>query len=119
MLFFIAAEENYLLTDKASERKYKFNFRDSLKQVRTRKSGKLLEKMLFYVTQNVPVDVGLLKNVAKANGGDVCFVSCWCSLPNRDCSGDNESMLGSYPQCEARPVLDLLPSGCESVETNR
>lgn len=72
---FLAAEDKYLLKDAANESKYNFNLSASLKRAKAAKT-KLFANHMFFITQNVNVDVKLLKAVAAACGGQVGRSCC-------------------------------------------
>lgn len=59
-----------MLTDPVSETKWKFKLVDALKRAKANK-GQLFTSKVFYVTNNVPLDKKLLKNVILAHGGQV------------------------------------------------
>jgi hypothetical protein len=58
-----------------NEKKWKFKLSDALTRARAKK-GQLFAGIVFYVTNRVPVDKKLLKNVVSAHGGQV---SMFCS----------------------------------------
>ncbi|KAF8268967.1 hypothetical protein EI94DRAFT_1726344 [Lactarius quietus] len=62
--------EKYVLTDLVSEMKWKFELADALKRA-TASRGQLFARKVFYVTNNVPLDKKLLKNVILAHGGQI------------------------------------------------
>jgi hypothetical protein len=59
-----------VLTDPVSETKWKFKLADALRRAKANK-GQLFASKVFYVTNNVPLDKKLLKNVILAHGGQV------------------------------------------------
>ncbi|KIJ92959.1 hypothetical protein K443DRAFT_684887 [Laccaria amethystina LaAM-08-1] len=63
-------EKDFILRDKAGEKKYNVNLAKSLKQAKE-SGGKLLEGKTFYITPRIKIDVKLLRNVIIANGGQV------------------------------------------------
>lgn len=67
---FVAAEEDYILRDKANERKWHFRLVDAMARAKE-VGGKLFENRTFYVTSKVPVDTKLLKTVVTIQGGKV------------------------------------------------
>ena len=67
---FLLDETDYLLADKANERKYNFVLADAFAKAKELK-GTLFAKKIFYVTPKVPIDIKLLKNVVTAYGGHV------------------------------------------------
>ncbi|KAI9437338.1 hypothetical protein H4582DRAFT_2077772 [Lactarius indigo] len=62
--------DKYVLADRISETKWKFELVDSLKRAKANK-GQLFAGKIFYVTNNVPLDKKLLKNVILAHGGQI------------------------------------------------
>lgn len=66
------AEEDYMIQDPETEKKYGVNVSDALKRAK-KNAGKLFAGKTFYVTPKVPVETKLLKNVVAANGGQVCI----------------------------------------------
>lgn len=66
----LLAADKYVLTDSVSEMKWKFKLADSLKRAKANK-GQLFAGKVFYVTNNVPLDKKLLRNVILAHGGQV------------------------------------------------
>jgi hypothetical protein len=56
-----------------NEKKWKFKLTDALKRAKVKK-GQLFSGMIFYVTNKVPLDKKLLKNVVSAHGGQVSHV---------------------------------------------
>ena len=64
------AEKDFILRDKAGEKKYNVDLAKSLKRAKE-SGGKLLEGKTFYITPRVKIDVKLLRNVIIANGGQV------------------------------------------------
>lgn len=77
------AEEDYMIQDPETEKKYGVNVSDALKRAK-KNAGKLFAGKTFYVTPKVPVETKLLKNVVAANGGQVCITfrprGCLCVL---------------------------------------
>lgn len=63
-------EKDFILRDKAGEKKYNVDLAKSLKRAKE-SGGKLLEGKTFYITPRVKIDVKLLRNVIIANGGQV------------------------------------------------
>ncbi|KAJ7217976.1 BRCT domain-containing protein, partial [Mycena pura] len=61
-------EEDYILRDNVSERKWNFSLVDAMAQAK-KVGGKLFENQTFYVTPRVPIDTKLLKTVVTAQGG--------------------------------------------------
>ena len=61
-----------MLVDPVNEKKWKFNLVDALKRAKENK-GQLLAGKIFYVTNKVPLDKKLLKNVISAHGGQVSW----------------------------------------------
>ena len=59
-----------MLQDTQNEKKYDFVLAEALERAKTNK-GKLFAGMTFLVTQRVPIDAKLLKNVVLAGGGQV------------------------------------------------
>ena len=59
-----------MLTDPIGETKWKFKLGDALKRAKANK-GQLFASKVFYVTNNIPLDKKLLKNVILAHGGQV------------------------------------------------
>lgn len=59
-----------MLADSISEMKWNFELVDALKRAKTNR-GQLFAGKVFYVTNNVPLDKKLLKNVILAHGGQV------------------------------------------------
>jgi hypothetical protein len=66
----LTATDKYVLADPVSEMKWKFQLVDSLKRAKANR-GQLFAGKVFYVTNNVPLDKKLLKNVILAHGGQV------------------------------------------------
>ena len=71
-----------MVKDEASEIKYGFKLKDALERAKEL-NGKLFDKMMFYITPSVPIDIKLLKNIITASGGQVgpsCMYHCvrWC-----------------------------------------
>jgi len=62
--------DKYALVDPASEKKWKFKLKDALKRAKAKK-GRLFAGKIFYVTNKVPLDKKLLKNVVSAHGGQL------------------------------------------------
>ncbi|KAI0039891.1 hypothetical protein FA95DRAFT_1503597 [Auriscalpium vulgare] len=62
--------DKYRLHDAENERKYDFKLTDALARAKSHE-GRLFAGMVFYVTNKVPVDKKLLKNVVAAHGGQV------------------------------------------------
>ncbi|KAJ7251513.1 hypothetical protein B0H12DRAFT_1119330 [Mycena haematopus] len=79
-------EEDYILSDKANEKKWNFRLADAIKRAK-QTGGKLFENKSFYVTKGVPVDRKLLKTVVTAQGGKLLTqtptVRILNSAPNR------------------------------------
>ncbi|OJT11416.1 BRCT-containing protein 1 [Trametes pubescens] len=63
-------EEDYMIQDPETEKKYGVNISDALKRAK-KNAGKLFAGKTFYVTSKVPVETKLLKNVVAANGGQL------------------------------------------------
>ncbi|KAJ6499219.1 hypothetical protein C8R45DRAFT_821020 [Mycena sanguinolenta] len=61
-------EKDYILNDKANEKKWNFRLVDAIERAKET-GGKLFENKSFYVTKGVPVDRKLLKTVVGAQGG--------------------------------------------------
>lgn len=59
-----------MLQDHANEKKFNFALSDALRRARANKAG-VFDKLTFYVTPKVPVDIKLLKAVVTAGGGQV------------------------------------------------
>lgn len=66
----ILPTDKYVLTDPVSETKWKFKLADALRRAKANK-GQLFASKVFYVTNNVPLDKKLLKNVILAHGGQI------------------------------------------------
>lgn len=66
----ILPTDKYMLTDPVSETKWKFKLADALKRAKANK-GQLFASKVFHVTNNVPLDKKLLKNVILAHGGQI------------------------------------------------
>ncbi len=66
----LTATDKYKLADPSSEKKWKFELVDALKRARANR-GRLFAGKVFYVTNKVPLDKKLLKNVILAHGGQV------------------------------------------------
>ena len=64
------ATRKYVLADPVNEKKWKFNLADALKRAKENK-GQLFAGKIFYVTNKVPLDKKLLKNVISAHGVQV------------------------------------------------
>ncbi|KAH8977291.1 hypothetical protein EDB86DRAFT_2908524 [Lactarius hatsudake] len=62
--------DKYVLADRISEMKWKFELVDALKRAKANR-GQLFAGKVFYVTNNVPLDKKLLKNVILAHGGQI------------------------------------------------
>lgn len=62
--------DKYVLADRISEMKWKFELVDALKRAKANR-GQLFAGNVFYVTNNVPLDKKLLKNVILAHGGQI------------------------------------------------
>ncbi|KAH9952632.1 hypothetical protein BC827DRAFT_1274339 [Russula dissimulans] len=60
----------YALSDPINEKKWKFKLTDALKRAKANK-GQLFAGKVFYVTNKVPLDKKLLKNVVSAHGGQL------------------------------------------------
>jgi hypothetical protein len=71
-VFFLLAlaVDKYVLADPVNEKKWNFKLADALKRARENK-GQLFAGKVFYVTNRVPLDKKLLKNVISAHGGQV------------------------------------------------
>ncbi|KAJ7287447.1 BRCT domain-containing protein [Mycena rebaudengoi] len=65
-------ENDYILSDKVAERRYKFRLVDAMARAKE-VGGKLFDKKTFYVTPNVPIDTTLLRSVVTLQGGKVCY----------------------------------------------
>jgi hypothetical protein len=74
MRFLHVAANKYALVDPVNEKKWGFKLTDALKRAKANK-GQLFVGITFYVTNKVPVDKKLLKNVVSAHGGQVSGVS--------------------------------------------
>ena len=61
-----------MLADPVNEKKWKFNLVDALTRAKENK-GQLFAGKIFYVTNKVPLDKKLLKNVISAHGGQVSW----------------------------------------------
>jgi mediator of DNA damage checkpoint protein 1 len=61
-----------MLADPVHEKKWKFNLIDALNRAKQNK-GQLFARKTFYVTNKVPLDKKLLKNVVSAHGGQVSW----------------------------------------------
>jgi hypothetical protein len=61
-----------VLADPVNEKKWKFNLVDALKRAKANE-GQLFAGKTFYVTNRVPLDKKLLKNVVSAHGGQVSW----------------------------------------------
>lgn len=59
-----------MLSDPVNEKKWNFKLADALKRAKANK-GQLFADKVFYVTNKVPLDKKLLKNVILAHGGQV------------------------------------------------
>ena len=79
--FFCAATNNYVLADPANEKKWQFKLADALKRAKANK-GHLFAGKVFYVTNKVPLDKKLLKNIVLAHGGQVSERAVLFPLPN-------------------------------------
>ncbi|KAI0820066.1 hypothetical protein BC628DRAFT_1399403 [Trametes gibbosa] len=65
-------EDDYMVQDPETEKKYGFILADALKRAK-KNTGKLFAGKTFYVTPKVQIEKQLLKNVVTANGGQVCI----------------------------------------------
>ncbi|OSD06683.1 hypothetical protein PYCCODRAFT_1382487 [Trametes coccinea BRFM310] len=63
-------EDQYMIKDPETEKKYGFTLTDALQRAK-KNAGKLFAGKTFYVTPKVSVDSKLLKNVVTANGGQL------------------------------------------------
>lgn len=70
------APENFLLSDPANEKKWKFKLVDAVKRAKQNK-GQIFKGLGFYVTTRVlqGMEKNLLKNVVEAHGGWVSPLS--------------------------------------------
>ncbi|KAH9051825.1 hypothetical protein EDB87DRAFT_672208 [Lactarius vividus] len=66
----LLSTDKYVLADRISEMKWKFELVDALKRAKANR-GQLFAGKVFYVTNNVPLDKKLLKNVILAHGGQI------------------------------------------------
>jgi mediator of DNA damage checkpoint protein 1 len=93
---FHADEEDYVLSDRANEKKFGFELAEALVRAKENK-GRLFANRSFYVTPKVPADAKLLKNVVMAGGGQVSAIplrgvssamtlSCSSRLKRRRCA---------------------------------
>ncbi|KAI0246563.1 hypothetical protein BJV78DRAFT_1253485 [Lactifluus subvellereus] len=62
--------DKYVLSDPVNEKKWNFKLADALKRAKANK-GQLFAGKIFYVTNKVPLDKKLLKNVISAHGGQI------------------------------------------------
>ncbi|KAI0278529.1 hypothetical protein BC826DRAFT_649275 [Russula brevipes] len=60
--------DKYALADPANEKKWRFKLAGALKRAKAKK-GQLFAGKVFYVTNKVPLDKKLLKNIVLAHGG--------------------------------------------------
>ncbi|KAH7883429.1 hypothetical protein F5I97DRAFT_1905100 [Phlebopus sp. FC_14] len=68
----ILPEDDFLLSDPAAEKKWKFKFSEALERSKGSQAGsQLLKHMTFYVTPKVSLDSKLLKNIVASAGGQV------------------------------------------------
>ncbi|KAF7970484.1 hypothetical protein HWV62_23847 [Athelia sp. TMB] len=66
----LLAEDRYMLQDTHNEKKFRFTLSDALHRAKANRAG-VFDKLTFYVTPKVPVDIKLLKAVVTAGGGSV------------------------------------------------
>ena len=59
-----------MLQDTQNEKKFGFTLSDALRRAKGNSAG-VFDKLTFYVTPKVPVDIKLLKAVVTAGGGSV------------------------------------------------
>ncbi|KAI0033880.1 hypothetical protein K488DRAFT_46775 [Vararia minispora EC-137] len=64
----ILHSDEFRLKDRETEKKFRFRLSEALRRARENE-GQLFEDMTFYITQKIPVDMKLLKNVILAHGG--------------------------------------------------
>ena len=64
------ATHKYMLVDPVKEKQWQFILADALKRAKENK-GQLFAGKIFYVTNKVPLDKKLLKNIVSAHGGQV------------------------------------------------
>ncbi|KAI6044605.1 hypothetical protein EDC04DRAFT_2936196, partial [Pisolithus marmoratus] len=68
----VLPEHDYLLSDAAAERKWKFKFSEALERSKRKDCGSQLFKQLsFYLTPKVPINNKLLKAVVSSAGGQI------------------------------------------------
>jgi Regulator of Ty1 transposition protein 107 BRCT domain len=79
-VFFGVATDKYVLADPVNEKKWSFKLSDALKRAKANK-GQLFAGKVFYVTNKVPLDKKLLKNVISAHGGQVSSHHSAANLP--------------------------------------
>ncbi|KAI0271257.1 hypothetical protein BC834DRAFT_966777 [Gloeopeniophorella convolvens] len=66
----LLSPDKYVLVDPSNEKKWKFKLADALKRAKANR-GQLFAGMTFFVTNKVPVDKKLLKNIVAAHGGQI------------------------------------------------
>ncbi|KAI9461073.1 hypothetical protein F5148DRAFT_1215805 [Russula earlei] len=66
----ILPADAYALADPVNEKKWEFKLADALKRAKANR-GQLFAGKVFYVTNKVPLDKKLLKNVVSAHGGQL------------------------------------------------
>ncbi|TCD65714.1 hypothetical protein EIP91_002290 [Steccherinum ochraceum] len=66
----ILVEDDFLLKDPESEKKYNFVLTEALERARE-SEGKLFAGMTFVITPKIPIDTKLLKSVVTASGGQI------------------------------------------------
>ncbi|KAL4080140.1 hypothetical protein V8B97DRAFT_700237 [Scleroderma yunnanense] len=65
-------EQDYLLSDPAAEKKWKFKFAEALERSKQNHRGsQLFKRISFYLTPKVPIDSRLLKAVVQSAGGQI------------------------------------------------
>lgn len=76
---YLAAEEDYLLSDEAGERKHGVNLAESLKRAK-KLGGKLFKDKTFYITDKVKPSAAMVQSIVQANGGQVRSVPGSCAF---------------------------------------
>jgi len=81
-----------VLADPVNEKKWKFTLVDALTRAKENK-GQLFAGKIFYVTNKVPLDKKLLKNVISAHGGQVS----WSQRSRKPCYSHSTRLTTDCP----------------------
>ncbi|KAI0292334.1 hypothetical protein B0F90DRAFT_1770582 [Multifurca ochricompacta] len=97
--------DKYVLVDPASENKWKFKLTDALKRAKANK-GQLFAGKVFYVTNKVPLDKKLLKNVVLAHGGQIRHQNPTVRALSGKVSGDHYVISSPEDSSIWRPIAE-------------